>query len=84
MINAELTQRVLDLAVTIQQIPAPTFAEHPRAEFVRQQFVAEGLVDVSIDEIAKVLFSELDWLTSGNLEAAAEILKKHFRIIERS
>lgn len=45
-----LVERVLDLTLAIQQIPAPTFAEHKRAEFVRQQFEAEGLADISIDE----------------------------------
>ncbi len=54
MINAKLTKRVLELAVTIQQIPAPTFAEYKRAEFVRQQFIEEGLADVSIDDLGNV------------------------------
>ena len=40
---------LLDLAVQIQQIPAPTFSEGVRAEFVRGLFVNEGLQDVSID-----------------------------------
>ncbi|MEW6028526.1 MAG: M20/M25/M40 family metallo-hydrolase [Chloroflexota bacterium] len=45
---------LLDLAVQIQQIPAPTFAEGPRAEFVRQRFQAEGLKDVSLDSVGNV------------------------------
>lgn len=44
-----LINRILDLAVTIQQIPAPTFGEARRADFVHRQFLAEGLTDVSID-----------------------------------
>ena len=44
-----LVNRVLDLTVAIQQIPAPTFAEARRAEFVRQQFLAEGLSEVHMD-----------------------------------
>lgn len=44
-----LIERVLDLTVAIQQIPAPTFAEVMRAQFVREKFLAEGLADVSID-----------------------------------
>jgi acetylornithine deacetylase/succinyl-diaminopimelate desuccinylase-like protein len=44
-----LADRVLDLACAIQQIPAPTFAEAARAQFVRSQLVAAGLADVTQD-----------------------------------
>lgn len=44
-------ERILELAVTIQQIPAPTFAEAQRAVFVSERFLAEGLSDVSIDRV---------------------------------
>jgi tripeptide aminopeptidase len=44
-----LSNRILDLAVRIQQIPAHTFHEGPRAEFVRDLFVKEHFKDVSID-----------------------------------
>jgi tripeptide aminopeptidase len=46
----ELVNRVVELAVQIQQIPAPTFEEKIRAEFVCALFAQEGLVDVSMDE----------------------------------
>jgi len=46
--------RILDLAVAIQQIPAPTFDEDKRGEFVRERFASEGLRDVSIDEMGNV------------------------------
>jgi tripeptide aminopeptidase len=46
----ELVNHVIELAVKIQQIPAPTFAEKERAEFVCALFAEEGLVDISIDE----------------------------------
>jgi tripeptide aminopeptidase len=46
----ELANRVVELAVQIQQIPAPTFEERKRAEFVCALFQEEGLVDVSMDE----------------------------------
>jgi acetylornithine deacetylase/succinyl-diaminopimelate desuccinylase-like protein len=49
-----LIQRLLDLAVTVQQIPAPTFAEGQRAAFIREQFSNEGLCDVAIDEVNNV------------------------------
>ena len=47
-------QRIIDLAIQIQQIPAPTFNEIKRAEFVRDLFIKEGLSDVSIDEVGNV------------------------------
>ncbi len=47
-------ERVVDLAVKIQQIPAPTFHESERAQFVRQVFTAEGLLDVEIDKVGNV------------------------------
>jgi acetylornithine deacetylase/succinyl-diaminopimelate desuccinylase-like protein len=40
--------------VEIQQIPAPTFAEAKRAQFVRGLFEAEGLQDISIDDVDNV------------------------------
>jgi acetylornithine deacetylase/succinyl-diaminopimelate desuccinylase-like protein len=51
-----LTNRLIDLAIAIQQIPAPTFHEAVRAEFVRARFVEEGLApaDVKIDEAGNV------------------------------
>jgi len=49
-----LIQRLLDLAVTVQQIPAPTFAEGQRAVFMREQFSNEGLCDIAIDEAGNV------------------------------
>ncbi len=48
------TERILDLAVKIQQISAPTFAEGPRAEFVLDQFVGQRLRDVSMDSLHNV------------------------------
>lgn len=49
-----LAPRTLDLACAIQQIPAPTFGEHERAAFVRDQFVEAGLSNVSIDDLGNV------------------------------
>ena len=46
--------RLLDLAVAIQQIPAPTFHEADRAKFVRACFAEEGLQDVEIDSVGNV------------------------------
>ncbi|RPI88506.1 MAG: M20/M25/M40 family metallo-hydrolase [Chloroflexi bacterium] len=49
-----IAAEVLELAVQIQQIPAPTFYEINRAEFIRQKFSEQGLQDVSIDLLANV------------------------------
>jgi acetylornithine deacetylase/succinyl-diaminopimelate desuccinylase-like protein len=46
---------LIDLAIQIQQIPAPTFAEGARAEFARRLFAGEGLKDVSIDAAGNVV-----------------------------
>lgn len=50
-----LTERILQLAIQIQQIPAPTFDETRRAEFVRGLFAAEGLADVQTDAAGNAL-----------------------------
>ncbi len=50
----DLTSRLLDLAIAIQQIPAPTFHEAERAKFVHGQFAAEGLKHVEIDSTGNV------------------------------
>jgi acetylornithine deacetylase/succinyl-diaminopimelate desuccinylase-like protein len=49
-----IVERIIDLAIQIQQIPAPTFHEAKRAEFVRKSFVEEGLQDVMIDDVGNV------------------------------
>jgi tripeptide aminopeptidase len=49
-----LTTRLIDLAIAIQQIPAPTFHEAARAEFVRSLFIKECLEDVKLDETGNV------------------------------
>lgn len=48
------TQDILDLAIRIQQIPAPTFHEEVRARFIRDLFEAEGLKDVEMDSVSNV------------------------------
>ena len=58
-----LAERVIDLAIQIQQIPAPTFDEAKRAEFVRALFAKENLDHVSMDEAGNV-FARL--MGSGN------------------
>jgi acetylornithine deacetylase/succinyl-diaminopimelate desuccinylase-like protein len=50
----KIVQHTLDLAVEIQQIPAPTFEEERRAEFIRARFAAEGLTDIQMDAVGNV------------------------------
>lgn len=49
-----LIKRVLDLAVNIQQIPAPTFSEAQRSAFIFECFQSEGLSDVAVDQLGNV------------------------------
>ncbi len=46
--------RIIDLAIQIQQIAAPTFHEQERAKFVHGLFEREGLKDVVMDEVGNV------------------------------
>lgn len=48
------TDSILDLAIQIQQISAPSFAEGPRGEFVRGLFLKENLKDVAMDSFGNV------------------------------
>ena len=49
-----LLERLLDLTVAIQQIPAPTFGETARAKFVLDTFRGEALSDISTDAVGNV------------------------------
>lgn len=46
--------QLVDQAVAIQQIPAPTFAEAKRAAYLEQRFIEFGLVDVVQDDLNNV------------------------------
>jgi len=48
-------KRILELAIEIQQIPAPTFHEKDRAEFVREFFQLDDELNVKMDEAGNVL-----------------------------
>ena len=50
----DFVNRLLELAIQIQQIAAPTFEEKQRAEFVRGRFIQEKLKDVSMDSVHNV------------------------------
>ena len=49
-----MRDRLIELAIAIQQVPAPTFEEGARANFVQAKFVEAGLQDVSQDELGNV------------------------------
>lgn len=66
-------QQLLDLAIQIQQIPAPTFHEGPRGEFVRGLFTREGLKDVSRDAVGNVYAR----LPGRRKRAAALVVSAH-------
>lgn len=51
----DVVNHVIESAIQIQQIPAPTFHEQKRAEFVRGLFLAQGLNDICIDETGNVI-----------------------------
>ena len=53
--SSDVVNRVIELAIQIQQIPAPTFQEQTRAEFVQGLFLAEELDDVCSDKTGNVL-----------------------------
>jgi acetylornithine deacetylase/succinyl-diaminopimelate desuccinylase-like protein len=50
----DLVNRVVERAIQIQQVPAPTFHEQKRAELVHDLFLAEALEDLCIDETGNV------------------------------
>lgn len=50
----EALNRILAYAKDIQSIPAPTFHEAERAEFISQAFQNSGLSEVSIDDLGNV------------------------------
>ncbi len=45
---------VVETAIAIQQIAAPTFAERTRGQYVQSQMQALGLSDVAMDEVGNV------------------------------
>jgi tripeptide aminopeptidase len=47
--------RLIDLTIQIQQIPAPTFEEASRADFIQRMFVDEALTDIQMDSAGNIL-----------------------------
>jgi len=69
----ELTDRLLALAVRIQQIPAPTFKERKRARLMKALFSDEGLLDVSMDRQNNVFARLPGHQRSGPLVISAHL-----------
>lgn len=51
---SDRVQWVIDRAISIQQIPAPTFDEGQRAAYIKTQFEALGLQQIEIDDVHNV------------------------------
>lgn len=54
IIEPSISERVIQLAEKIQQIPAPTFNEHLRAKFIQGNFIEFGINEVLLDDIGNV------------------------------
>lgn len=52
--SPHLLERILNMAIQIQRIPAPTFQEEERAQFVFARFQAEDVDSVFVDPIGNV------------------------------
>src|SRR5512139_3321887 len=72
-ISPALTQRLLDLAVRIQQVPAPTFKEKKRALLIHDLFAAEHLDDLSMDKSHNVYARIPGRTASGPLIVTAHL-----------
>lgn len=68
-----IIDKTLRLAIDIQQIPAPTFAEEKRAQFLRDLYLAEGLADVEIDAVGNVYGR----ITGRDADAAPLVICAH-------
>ena len=53
-LDASQIEELRDLAISIQQIPAPTFGEGRRAAYIYKRFQAEHLKDVTQDSLGNV------------------------------
>lgn len=67
-----LVEKVIQRAIDIQQIPAPTFEEQQRAAYVMAEFQNEGLTQVSMDELGNVF-----GLLPGETSDSSAVLSAH-------
>jgi len=68
----QFVERLLDLAIEIQQIPAPTFHEAKRADHIRECFLLEKKLKVEMDGAGNVLAC-----LPGNGRAAPIVISAH-------
>lgn len=54
------TERLISQALAVQRIPSPTFDEHERAEYLRDQWLQIGLDQVEIDSTGNALSRQGD------------------------
>src|SRR5688500_8492122 len=67
-----MINRILDLAIQIQQIPSPTFNEALRAKFISDMFAREALSDLQTDSVGNV-FARLP----GSRDSSPLIVSAH-------
>lgn len=65
--------RIVETAINIQQIAAPTFAEKPRAEYVQSLFHQLGLQNVEMDDVYNVY----GWIYGENENAPTLLISAH-------
>jgi tripeptide aminopeptidase len=70
--DTNFIERVLQMTLAIQQIPAPTFDEQQRSQFVLEKFQHEGLTRVEINETGNTLAC-----LPGNGQSAPLIVSAH-------
>jgi tripeptide aminopeptidase len=71
--NGLATEYILNVAVAVQQIPAPTFAEAERADYVQERFTALGLHDVWRDNLGNVY----GWLEPNGRHRSVIVVSAH-------
>src|ERR1041385_9136292 len=70
---SDRVQWVIDRAISIQQIPAPTFDEGQRAAYIKTQFEALGLQQIEIDDVYNVF----GLLAGKNRQLPAILISAH-------
>lgn len=66
-------EKILNQAIAVQQIPAPTFVETKRADYIQEQFQSLGLHDVWRDGLGNVY----GWLEPNGRNRTTIILSAH-------
>src|SRR5262245_22909762 len=64
---------IVDRAIAVQQIPAPTFHEKERALYIKGEFQKLGLSQIEMDDI----FNVYGWLPADRADAPILLLSAH-------